>query len=208
MLEIDIKDTNNNTKDKLTLNESIFNCSADPSVVHFAVRGYLANMRQGTHATKTRAMVSGGGKKPWKQKHTGRARHGSIRSPIWRGGGTVFGPQPRDYRIKLTKAVKQIALHKALSMKLQDGEIIVLDNLHVTKPHTKTFVSILDKLKLADKTSLFVLAEPNDNIYLSIRNIPTADCLLVDDLNAYHLASYDYVIFTLAAINKLQAEAS
>lgn len=208
MLEIDIKDTNNNTKDKLALNESIFNCSADPSVVHFAVCGYLANMRQGTHATKTRAMVSGGGKKPWKQKHTGRARHGSTRSPIWRGGGTVFGPQPRDYRIKLSKAVKQIALHKALSMKLQDGEIIVLDNLHVTKPHTKTFVSILDKLKLADKTSLFVLAEPNDNIYLSIRNIPTADCLLVDDLNAYHLASYDYVIFTLAAINKLQAEAS
>lgn len=208
MLEIDIKDTNNNTKDKLALNESIFNCSADPSVVHFAVRGYLANMRQGTHATKTRAMVSGGGKKPWKQKHTGRARHGSTRSPIWRGGGTVFGPQPRDYSIKLTKAVKQTALHKALSMKLQDGEIIVLDNLDITKPHTKTFVSILDKLKLADKTALFVISEPNVNIYLSIRNIPTADCLLVDDLNAYHIASYDYVIFTLSAINKLQSEAS
>jgi large subunit ribosomal protein L4 len=205
MFEIEVKDINNNAKGKIALSEAIFNSTASESVVHSAVVSYLANQRQGTHATKTVSMVSGGGKKPWKQKKTGRARHGSIRSPIWRGGGIVFGPQPRDYSINLPKNMKKTALCKALTMKLSDGEIAVVDSISMDKPKTKDMARILNNMGLSEKTVLIVLPEKDDNVMLSVRNIPTADVVRVSDLNAYQVAAFDCILFTADAISKLQS---
>lgn len=204
MFEIEVKDINNNVKGKIVLSEIVFNSNASESVVHSAVVSYLANQRQGTHATKTISMVSGGGKKPWRQKKTGRARHGSIRSPIWRGGGIVFGPQPRDYYINLPKNMKKTALCKALTMKLSDGEIAVVDSISMDKPKTKDMIKILNNIALSGKTVLIVLPEKDDNVMLSVRNIPTADVVRVSDLNAYQVAAFDYILFTADAISKLQ----
>ncbi|MCX8030441.1 MAG: 50S ribosomal protein L4 [Thermodesulfovibrionales bacterium] len=208
MPAIVVRDKNNNEKDMLQLSDVIFNCDASPSVVHTAVRSYLANQRQGTHATKTRGMVRGGGKKPWKQKHTGRARHGSIRSPLWRGGGVVFGPQPRDYSIKLPKKQRRVALYKALTMKLADGEIFVVDSLNFEHPKTKQMIEILKSWGLLSKTVLVVISDMDKNIILSARNIPTVDVVNVKDLNAYYIASHDVVLFTLDAIVSLQKDVS
>lgn len=205
MLEIEIRDINNNPKGKVSLSEAIFNNAASESVVHSAVVSYLANQRQGTHATKTRGLVSGGGKKPWKQKKTGRARHGSIRSPLWRGGGIIFGPQPRDYSINLPQNMKKTALYKALTMKLSDSELGVVDSIPIDKPRTKDLINILKNMGLSEKTVLIVLPEKDDNIMLSVRNIPTADVVRVSDLSAYHIAAFDYVLFTADAISKLQS---
>ncbi|MEW6740668.1 MAG: 50S ribosomal protein L4 [Nitrospirota bacterium] len=205
MFEIEVKDINNNAKGKITLSEAVFNSTASEAVVHSAVVSYLANQRQGTHATKTVSMVSGGGKKPWKQKKTGRARHGSIRSPIWRGGGIAFGPQPRDYSVNLPKNMRKAALYKALTMKLSDGEIAVVDSISMDKPKTKDMVRILRNIGLSEKTVLIVLSEKDENIMLSVKNIPTADVVRVSDLNAYQVAAFDCVLFTADAISKLQS---
>ncbi len=204
MLEIDVRDINNEIKEKVKLPVQIFKCSASESVVHTAVRSYLANQRQGTHATKTRGLVRGGGKKPWKQKHTGRSRHGSSRSPLWKGGGTTFGPQPRDYSIKLPKKFKKVALYKALTMKLADGEVSVIDAIQIERPKTKQMVEILGKLGFSAKTVLLVLPAKDNNVVLSARNIPKMDVIAVGDLNAYHVASYAIILFTLDAMMKLQ----
>ncbi|MBN2653952.1 MAG: 50S ribosomal protein L4 [Nitrospirae bacterium] len=203
-MEIEIKNTDNKAKGNMALSETIFNSTVSESVVHSAVRSFLANQRQGTHATKTRGLVSGGGKKPWKQKHTGRARHGSTRSPLWRGGGTVFGPQPRDYTIKLPRNVKRAALYKALTMKLSDGEITVVDKLNFDAPKTKDMIKILGNLGVAGKSVLMVLQDKDDNVILSSRNIPAVDVIRVADLCAYHIAAYDNLVFTQDALNTLQ----
>lgn len=205
MFEIEVKDINNNAKGKIALSEAIFNSTVSESLVHTAVVSYLANQRQGTHATKTRGLVSGGGKKPWKQKKTGRARHGSSRSPIWRGGGTVFGPQPRDYSINLPQSMKRTALYKALTLKFSDGEIVVVDSISIEKPKTKSMVEILKSMGLSEKKVLIVLPDKDEGVMLSIRNIPTANVIRVSDLNAYHVAVSDFVLFTGAAILKLQS---
>lgn len=204
MLEIGVKDINNNVKDTIQLSEIIFNSGASEAVVHTAVRSYLANQRQGTHATKTRGMVRGGGRKPWKQKHTGRSRHGSTRSPLWKGGGVTFGPQPRDYSIKLPKKQRRAALYKALTMKLSDGEISVIDSLSFEKPKTKQIIDVIKRMGFTSKTVLIIIAEKNDNVILSTRNIPTADVLCVNELNAYHVASFGNLLFTMNAMLKLQ----
>src|SRR5271169_6276991 len=135
-MTIEIKDTNNNVKGTMNLASRVFGSDASDSVVHSSVVNFLANQRQGTHATKTKGLVSGGGKKPYKQKHTGRARQGSIRAPQFRGGGIVFGPQPRDYSSKLPKRMRKVALFKALTMKLADGQLVLLDALSMEKPRT------------------------------------------------------------------------
>lgn len=205
MFEIEVKDINNNAKGKIALSEAVFNSTASESVVHSAVVSYLANQRQGTHATKTVSMVSGGGKKPWKQKKTGRARHGSIRSPIWRGGGIAFGPQPRDYSVNLPKKMRKAALYKALTMKLSSGEIAVVDSISMDKPKTKEMLKILTNIGLSRKTVLIVLPEKDQNIMLSVKNIPTADVVRVSDINAYQVAAFDCVLFTADAISKLQS---
>ncbi|MEN2986583.1 MAG: 50S ribosomal protein L4 [Thermodesulfovibrionaceae bacterium] len=203
MIEIDIRDINNNIVGKKQVPEIVFNNSASESVVHTAVVAYMANQRQGTHSTKTRAEVSGGGRKPWRQKHTGRARHGSIRSPLWRKGGIVFGPKPRDYYIQLPKQMKDTALFKALSMKYKDNEILLLDSLSLERPKTKEMMRILKNLQLSDKSVLIVLPEKDENILLSARNIPYVGVLRAEDLNAYHVSLFDQVVFTVSGLDRL-----
>jgi large subunit ribosomal protein L4 len=188
----------------MTLPEAVFSSNVSDSVVHSAVVHYLARQRQGTHATKTRSMVSGGGKKPWKQKHTGRARHGSNRSPLWRGGGITFGPQPREYATKIPRNVKRVALYKALTMKLSDNEIVVVDSLSFDKPRTKEMVEILKKLGLSDKTVLVVVPDKDENVRLSVRNIPMADVVRVSDLHAYPVAVCNTLLFTAGALQWFQ----
>jgi large subunit ribosomal protein L4 len=206
MIDIEIRDINNNTKGKISLTGVVFDNDASSAVVHSAVVSHLANQRQGTHATKTRGLVRGGGKKPYKQKGTGRARAGSSRSPLFRGGGTIFGPQPRDYEIKMPRAAKRAALCKALTMKLADSEIMVLDVLHVDKPRTKNMVKILNSLGLGGQSVLLVLSENSENVFLSARNIPGVGVTRVSDLNAYQVAAYSKLVFTEEAIKKLAPE--
>ncbi|NOX20964.1 MAG: 50S ribosomal protein L4 [Nitrospirae bacterium] len=204
MPEIEIKDRQNNVVGKMTLPESIFGLEVRTDILHTAVVNYLANQRQGTHATKTRGMVRGGGRKPWRQKHTGRARHGSIRSPIWKGGGVVFGPQPRDYSYKLPKKQKRLALKTALSAKLQDGELTVVDSLSFEKPRTKDMVEFLKGLGLDSSSVLIVTEDKDENVYLSARNIPGVDVMRAQDLNTYELLVHQHVVMTKDALKKVQ----
>lgn len=203
MLELEIKDITNNSKGKVTLPEDVFGLSGRSDLLHDAVVNYLANQRQGTHATKTRGMVSGGGKKPWRQKHTGRARAGSIRSPLWRGGGTVFGPQPRDYYRTLPKALRIRALKEAISAKYSGGEIVVVESIEIQKPKTKEMLKIIDSLGLTGKSLLIVIKDKDDNVFLSARNIPGIDVVRVTDLNAYQVLSHDRVILTKDALDSI-----
>ncbi|MEK7196107.1 MAG: 50S ribosomal protein L4, partial [Nitrospirota bacterium] len=162
------------------------------------------NQRQGTHATKTKGLVSGGGRKPWKQKHTGRARVGSSRSPLWRKGGTIFGPQPRDYSYSMPKQAKRLALKAALSAKLADGEIIFIDDISIAKPRTKDMTSIIRNLGLDGKSLLVVIPENNDAVKLSARNIPGVHVSRAADLNAYNVLSHNRVLIAKGAVAILE----
>ena len=204
MAEAEVKDIKNNSVDKINLRDDIFGVPAKPGVLHEAVINFLANQRQGTHATKTRGLISGRGKKPWRQKQTGRARAGSIRSPLWRGGGTVFGPQPRDYSYKLPKKVKRLALNAALHEKLSGGEIVFIDNLSLKEPKTKDMVSISKSLGLYNKSVLIVLPEKNDAILLSVRNVTGIYVKRVTDINTYDVLSYNIILMTKEAVAKLE----
>lgn len=206
MVQIDIKDTNNAIKGSMRLSELVFANEASEALVHEAVVAYLANQRQGTHMTKTRGLVSGGGRKPYKQKSTGRARAGSSRSPLWRKGGTIFGPQPRDYSISMPKQARRTALCKALTMKLNDGQIVVLESLSVSKPNTKEIVKVVANLGLSDQNIYLVIADTDQNILLSSRNLPNVDVIRVADLNAYHVAACDSLVFTADAMKLLVGE--
>jgi large subunit ribosomal protein L4 len=203
MTEMDIKDKNNSSVGKITLPEAVFNASAKRGAVHDSIVNYLANQRQGTHATKTKGLVSGGGKKPYKQKHTGRARAGSNRSPLWKGGGTVFGPQPRDYSYNLPRKAKKVALHSALSAKLADGEITVIDSISLEKPRTKDIIALLNNLGLGGKSTLIVLPEKNDSVILSARNVPGVKVTRVTDLNTYEVAVHSRLLITRQAVEML-----
>ena len=203
MVEIDIKDKNNSSVGTITLPDAVFSAAAKQGAVHGSIVNYLANQRQGTHATKTKGLVSGGGKKPYKQKGTGRARAGSSRSPLWKGGGTVFGPQPRDYSYNLPRKAKKVALHSALSAKLADGEITVIDGISLEKPRTKDMLAILKNLGLQGKTTLIVLPEKNESVILSARNIPGVSVTRVTDLNTYHVAVHTMLLITKQAVEML-----
>ena len=203
MAEIDIKDKNNSSVGKLTLPETVFSVSTKQGTVHDSIVNYLANQRQGTHATKTKGLVSGGGKKPYKQKGTGRARAGSSRSPLWKGGGTVFGPQPRDYSYSLPKKAKKVALYGVLSSKYADGEITVIDGISFDKPRTKDMVALLKSLGLNDKTTLIILPEKNESVLFSARNIPGVTVMRVTDLNTYEVAVHNRLLITKQAVEML-----
>jgi large subunit ribosomal protein L4 len=203
MPELEIKDKNNNGVGKIALSEEVFGVAAKGGVVHNAVVNFLANQRQGTHATRTKGLVSGGGRKPWKQKHTGRARSGSNRSPLWRGGGIVFGPQPRDYSYSLPRKARQLALKAALSGKLSDGEITIVDSLTVGKPKTKEMVSLLKGLNLVGKSTLIIVPEYDEAVFLSARNIPGVTVRRVSDLNSYDIVSHGRVLMTRGAAEML-----
>jgi large subunit ribosomal protein L4 len=204
MPEVEIRDKNNNIVGKLNLKDDVFDVGVKQGVVHKAIVNILANQRQGTHATKTKGLISGGGKKPWKQKHTGRARAGSIRSPLWRGGGTVFGPQPRDYSFKLPKKVKRLALMSAFHEKLSSGEVMIIDTLSVEKPKTKEMISILKGLGLNNKSVLIILPEKDDAITLSARNIPGVAVTRAMDLNTYDILAYNMLLMTKEGASRLE----
>lgn len=204
MPELEIKDRNNNSIGKINLPDGIFGVKVKKDVIHGAVVNFLANQRQGTHATKTKGLVRGGGKKPWKQKGTGKARAGSIRSPLWRGGGTIFGPQPRDYSYGPPKKVKRLALKTALSAKLSDGEVVIVDNLSIGKPRTKGMVEILKNLGLDGKSVLIVLPEKDDTVTLSARNIPGVRVTRAMDLNSYDVVAFNRLLMTKGAVAILE----
>ena len=186
----------------IDLNDDIFAIDVNEHAMHLAVVQYLANQRQGTQSAKTRAEVSGGGRKPWRQKGTGRARQGSIRSPQWTGGGVVFAPKPRDYSFKLNKKLKRIALKSALTTKAVENKIIVLDELTLTEVKTKEMVKILSNLN-AEK-ALIVMDGSNKNVMLSARNIPEVKTAAVNTINVYDLLKYNTLVMTKEAVAKIE----
>jgi large subunit ribosomal protein L4 len=188
---------------EIELSDDVFGAEVRSDIMHQAVVSFLANQRQGTASTLTRAEVSGGGRKPWRQKGTGRARHGSIRSPLWRKGGIVFGPKPRSFKTTMPKKLKRLALKSALSAKTKDNELILLDNLTMEVPKTKQMVSILDNLK-ADKKSLIVIADKDENVVKSARNIPGVKATYVNTLNVYDILNHDYLIMTKEAAQRVE----
>ncbi|HOV80702.1 MAG TPA: 50S ribosomal protein L4 [Bacillota bacterium] len=187
---------------EMILKDEIFGVQVNEPVLHDAVVMHLARRRLGTHDTKTRAEVSGGGRKPWRQKGTGRARHGSIRSPIWRGGGIVFGPHPRDYGYRLPKKVRRLALKSALSAKVNSGDIVVLESLKLERPKTKDMVRILNNLKVSD--ALVVTAEKDETVAKSARNIPNIKPLAASGLNVYDILAYDKLVITKDAVARVE----
>ena len=185
------------------LSDDIFGVEVNTHVMYEAVKNYLANQRQGTQSAKTRGEVRGGGRKPWRQKGTGRARQGSTRSPQWVGGGVVFAPKPRDYSYKLPKRIKRLALKSALSSKVQDNEIIVVDSLVLDKPKTKDMIKVLLNLKAGKKT-LVVIPERDENVILASRNIPSVKTAYVNTINVYDILNCDSFLITRDAVNKVE----
>ena len=188
---------------EIELNEAIFGIEPNEAVLFDAVIAQRASLRQGNHKVKNRSEVAGGGRKPWRQKGTGRARQGSIRSPQWRGGGIVFGPTPRSYSFKLPKKVRRLALKSALSAKVVEQNFLVLDALTLAAPKTKEFTKILKDLSL-EKKSLFVTADLDENVALSARNIPGVTVLTASGINVLDLLGHEKVVFTKAAVEKVE----
>ena len=188
---------------EIELNDSIFNIEVNEHVLYEAVKCQLANKRQGTQSAKTRAEVRGGGRKPWRQKGTGRARQGSIRAVQWVGGGIAFAPKPRNYSYKLPKKVRRLAMKSALSSKVQNNEIIVLDSLTMDAPKTKEFAKILKNIN-ASKKALIVCADMNENVVKSARNIEGVQAAFVNTLNVYDILKYDSFIITKDAVKKVE----
>jgi len=187
---------------ELALKDEIFGVEVHEAVLHDAVVMQLASRRLGTHDTKTRSEVSGGGRKPWRQKGTGRARQGTIRSPIWRGGGIVFGPHPRSYSYSLPKKVRRLALKSALSAKVNSGDLLILDDLTLELPKTRDMVKILNNLKVDD--ALLVTAEKNETVEKSARNIPNIKPLTAVGLNVYDILAYNKLVLTKDAVAKVE----
>lgn len=188
----------------IELADAIFGIEPNQYVMHDAVVMQQASLRQGNHKVKGRSEVRGGGRKPWKQKGTGRARHGSIRSPIWKGGGVVFGPTPRSYGYKLPKKVRRLAIRSALSSKVRDNEIIVLDELTFKQPKTKEFTAILTNLKVDSKALVVSLENFDGNVALSARNIPGVKYVSAEGINVLDVLGHDRLIITKEAVEKVQ----
>ena len=186
----------------IELNDAVFGVEVNEHLVHMAVVNKLANNRQGTQSAKTRSEVSGGGRKPWRQKGTGHARQGSTRSPQWTGGGVVFAPKPRDYSFKMNKKEKRIALLSALSSKVADNKIVVLDAFNLDEVKTKKFAEVMSNLKV-DK-ALVVIEGENKNVVLSGRNIPTVKVSATNEINTYDVLKYETLVVTKAAVEKLE----
>jgi len=189
--------------EEMELSEEIFGVEINEHVVYEVVKNQLANRRQGTQSAKTRAEVRGGGRKPWRQKGTGRARQGSIRSPQWKGGGVVFAPKPRDYSYSVPKKVRRLALKSVLTDKLQNNEMIVVDQLSFDAPKTKEMKKVLANLK-ADKKALIVMAEKDANVIRSANNIPNIATALVNTINVYDILKYNSFIITKEAAKRVE----
>lgn len=203
MAKIDVLNIRGEVVGDIELNDDIFAVEINTYAVHQVVRNYLNNQRQGTQSALTRSEVSGGGRKPWRQKGTGRARQGSTRSPQWYKGGVVFAPKPRDYGFSVNKKIRRLAMKSALSDKLNEKNIIVLDELAFDAPKTKEMVAVLDALKVSTK-ALIVTEGASKNVYMSARNIPGVDTTTSTTLNVYDILNHDKFIITKAAAQKIQ----
>jgi large subunit ribosomal protein L4 len=199
-----LKQTGEDTGRKITLSEDIFAIEPNDHAIYLDVKQYLANRRQGTHKSKERAEISGSTRKIKKQKGTGSARAGSIKSPIFRGGGRVFGPKPRDYSFKLNKKLKQVARKSALSYKVKENGLVILEDLVFDAPKTKDYINLLSKLSLSDKKTILVVGENNPNVYLSSRNVQKAKVRVFSDLNTYELLDADSLVLCEGAVSKLE----
>lgn len=184
---------------KVELPDDIFGAEPNQHVVYLAVKQYLAAQRQGTHKVKTRAEVKGASRKLHRQKGTGGSRKGNIRNPLYKGGGTVFGPKPHGYDIKLNRKVKDLAKISALSSKAKDNAIVIVEDINLDAPKTKSFIDILSNLEVFGKKTLFVMPEYNDNVYLSYRNVPFVNGTLLSDMNTYDVVNADVLVLTEAA---------
>ena len=202
MATVKVLNTQGSIVGEIELSEEIFGAEINVPAMHAYVTAYNANQRQGTQSAKTRAEVSGGGKKPWRQKGTGRARQGSTRSPQWTHGGVVFAPKPRDYRMSLNKKLKRVALKSALSSKVASDKLVVLDALELSAAKTKEMVKVLANLKLTN--ALIVLPENDDTVIRAARNIPGVASTTVGTLNTYEVLKHNAVIITKAAVEKVE----
>ena len=202
MANVSVYNMEGNEVGKMELNDAIFGVEINEHLVHMAVVQQLANKRQGTQKAKTRSEVSGGGRKPWRQKGTGHARQGSIRAPQWTGGGVVFAPTPRDYSFKLNKKEKRAALKSALTSKVQENKFIVLDELKMDEVKTKKFAAVLGNLNV--NKALVVLNDNDQNVVLSARNIPDVKTALTNTINVYDILKYNTVIVSKAAVETIE----
>ena len=203
MPTIKVVDMSGKEVSTLTLSDKVFGAEVNSAVLHTAVKAYLANQRQGTQSTLTRTEVSGGGKKPWKQKGTGRARQGSTRSPQWTHGGVALGPKPRSYRITITKKTKRTALFSALSSKVADGKMIVVNNIAADAFKTKTMVGMLDAIG-ADKKTLVVLPEVDAKVVKSCDNIEGVNTTVYNSINVFDILNCDTLVVAEAAVKKIE----
>ncbi len=203
MPKVDVLSVDGKKVKELELNENVFGIEPNENIVHSAIVNYLANQRQGTQNTKTRAEVSGGGRKPWRQKGTGRARQGSIRAPQWIKGGIALGPRPRSYSYKINKKEKRIAIKSILSSKVAEKELVVLDKLELKEIKTANMVKVLNNVKAEGKT-LILLPANNENVCKSSRNIEGVKTLTVDTINAYDLVKYKGLVVTEDTVKKLE----
>ncbi|SFM24273.1 50S ribosomal protein L4 [Salibacterium qingdaonense] len=203
MPTIDLMNQNGSKVGDIELSDAVFGIEPNVDVLHDAVVMQQASKRQGTHKTKNRSERKGGGAKPWRQKGTGRARHGSIRSPLWVKGGIVFGPTPRQYGYKLPKKVRRLAIKSAYSSKVKDNEVVVVDDLQLEAPKTKDMIKILSSLSV-EETALVVTADYNEQVALSARNIEGVTFATVDDANALELLNHDKLIITQGAVEKVE----
>ncbi len=203
MSKVNVYNMQGEQVEQIELDESVFGIEVNQHVVYEVVKNHLANKRQGTQSTKTRAEVRGGGRKPWRQKGTGRARAGSTRSPIWTGGGVIFAPKPRDYSYKVPKKIKRLAMKSALTSKVLENEIIIVDELSLDAPKTKDMVNVLNKLS-ADRKALIVTLNPEGNLIKSANNIPNVQTTVVGNLNVYEILKYNSLIITKEAVRKVE----
>ncbi len=204
VLDINGKDTGR----KVQLSDSVFGIEPNNHAVYLDVKQYLANQRQGTHKAKERAEVTGSTRKVKKQKGTGTARAGSVKSPLFKGGGTVFGPRPRSYSFKLNKNLKRLARHSALSLKVKESNLIVVEDFTFEAPNTKNFINVLKALGLENKKSLFVLGDANKNVYLSSRNLKSSSVVTTSELNTYGVLNASKLVLLEGSVDVIEANLS
>ena len=202
-MKLAVKDIKGQSQGELEVKFALIENGKGTQAVHDAVVAYLANQRMGTACTKNVGEVAGTNKKPWRQKGTGRARAGSFRSPLWRGGGVVFGPKPRDFGKKVSKSTKQLALRKALSERLKSGDVVVVDDLNLDSPKTKAFVGVLNALQM-EGTTLVVASARDRNLSLASRNVPDVELATSDSLNTYQVLRFGKLLFTRGAFEKVE----
>ncbi len=200
-MKVQVLDQSGKPVEEMIVPEEVFNYPVKSHLVYETVVNYLANQRQGTASTKTRAEVSGGGRKPWRQKGTGRARAGSNRSPLWRHGGTTFGPKPRDYSYELPKKARKNALKSALAAKLAENLLLVVNEINISQPKTKEAAAWLKNMKI--DSALIVDSKENNNLFLAVRNIPEVKAVEGEKLNTYDVLRYKWLVFSQQAFNSL-----